>query len=1288
MNKLFITTIITCIIVLTFSTQAQTPYYPQHFVIVVDQGAVQGHPNTHKMYEKLKNYFLKQEPFTNNCEFPKFNPTTDQISIFASIIDGDNYTTIFNNCSPYLTRYQDNEITKIITDALFHERPDYQSYADKGDLESYLTTHLEPLMNKTWKNTEINTTSKIIGLNAYLYPLVINKIKSTTPAEKYYFFIISNFTQQGAERDTDDSQLKPLLGIRTDSKTNIYWDSFKKDVDQLECDFYRHPRPSFFSLPVNNVTQTQKKNNPKIDFFGLKISKLEQASALLTQQPTFQQLKLHGDEFECNPVAISFNHPENMHIIDCWEEIETDDGNTIVHPYKLDKDFRQTKQGQVITYEFEKQNFKLGQLKSGNKITCTYHFYTSITNQQGDTLLPMVFSTQRNEYILRDNDFIPEPEDQSSKTIAWLISVALIVIALLVYFWFKRGKKANAKIQFYFEPVSQERFMDVSNMKVKEYDCWYLDPQADRIATKIEVHGKVTTIQPRFAKDTYRFRVEFMVDDIDHDDNFTFRPKGKDDSGNDYELKQWYLVETDAKGNFNIPIIAYLDTEKHPELTHISNDFWQIDHILETQIHFRAYPIKKDNETLLRVKKRDSEITEKEIWPLHPQQIYKFIARPTFDLRDSWIAFDPGTTGACAAFITGGNIDNDNVHVVTEEVEHSGDYSNEAVFPSRIWITDFARAFRTMNFGQEITNVDSWEEGEDTKDRKDFLFGWRAHRMISRNSFQSIKKLLGYTTPQTIISNGKELSITGKKLAQLLVKGLYNHTRRFINNLVNSNQIQINQIDIRNHYYDQNGNFNPKKAIVAVPNNYTLPKIQEMVDTIKALNQFKEVHFIYESEGVLMEYCHKNWHELDQKQANILLVFDMGGATINVTAFKLTSVKKDNANNITDITVETIGKIGYCVGGDDIDYAIILQIYELSAIKQQFDTADKIKHDMAIHKQLLIKLARELKMDIIAKYNKKDTSILKSKESFDTHINSYAKEMGWDEDMTFNNSDYDIWLNPNKLCQSLIFKDYVYSKVEDSVKELLATLEIKYKISPVEIIYSGRSTLFPHICQSVEKALSDTKYVYNIWHGLETNGSLDADAVKTAVVTGACWYANFSQHITIKHNIITTSFGFLDHKNGQEVFVPIITPKDKFKDGKVERQRNPLSPTLLNEVIFVQMQGSDHKKILSDFRTSSENKHKMNILDKVKPGSNVNSIKIDLDERFNFDYEIDATGSVDAITPDNYPLSRLRRGADVKMEISDENNDSYMFAATSSKEEVRAEQNVIKQASPTIKKRF
>ena len=1262
------------------SLHANPDYYRNHYVIVVDQGAIQSHANTPKLFKDIRDLFVDNKPLTTEPTLD-FDGERDQITIFASgFPHNSGYSNVARKCAS--KAYNENKIAGVLSDHLFHKNglKDFQSA--NLPISEYLNKNLKPLMNHEWR-THYMSGLKLSGFNEYLYPLVLHKLDAKIPAEKYYFIIVSNFNAQGALQTVYEQQVKPLLAN--------YTDAFKRDIQYWISYFYKNDYATGYTsrytvaLPAKGTQEykTFINNNPKINFFKLGVKALESVCVSVQASPRYTQRELHGNTYDVSPSSVVFNHPESLELTSAWVDVEVNGNVVTTLTYDLDKNLFANKEGDLLVYKFdEKKDVYLGDLQPDDVVSTTYHFSSKIMEASGRALLPMNFAASC-AYTMHKNDFVPEPPiiPTWAKFTIWSILI-LLIIGFLYYIWVKRGKVLDIKLSHRFMPVSREKYMDVSDMRVMEYDCWYMDAAAARTHTKLEVHGNLSSVRKIFAQDLYRVRLEFKINDIDYDDNFTFRPRGRDDNGVNYSEGEWYLVEVDTQtGDFNIPIIAYLDTEKHPELKNLDDSFWQEDHVLRVQITFRAYLVEKHDEATLTAKKCDKVLGES-VWASNPQGIYEFIARPTFNLRDSWIAFDPGTSGACAAFITGGNISSpDNIHIVNELISGSvreGGYA--PVFPSKVWITDHARAFKNLKSGDTITDISSWEEAKDQRSHKDFIFGWYADRMIAPNIFQSIKKLLGYTNTQTIIDKeGKDLQISGKLLAQLLVKGLYERAKRYITSLYQEPDSfngkiphQPNPVDIKNHYMDENDELSPQKAIVAVPNNYTLPKIQDMVDTVKALGQFREVHYLYESEGILMEYCRRNWHNLDTKANKLLVVFDMGGATINATAFRLTEIEKDKHNNITNIAISTVGKIGYCVGGDDIDYAIIRQVYALSPIAELYTSEGILKH-MATHKQVLIKMARELKLAIIAKLNKQ-SSILNSKESFYTHIMSYAGVMQWPEEMTFNPLDYDIWMHPRKLClNSQLLQTIVYDKVADSVHELFESMSSEHKHLPVELIFGGRSTLFPYIRETVQRSLpSGTSF--EVWKGFEVDGVLDADAVKTAVATGACWYANFSQHITIKHNIITTAFGYLDHNGGKEVFVPMIKAGDEFTSDVIKETRTPYSPDLLQEVTFVQMQGADHAKILEDFRTSSENKHKMNILDKVSPESVVNKIQISLDERFNFSYEIDTASDVEELTPDTYPQSRLRLGNGVKTEISDENNESYMFAAISTKEEIKIEQ--------------
>ena len=51
-----------------------------------------------------------------------------------------------------------------------------------------------------------------------------------------------------------------------------------------------------------------------------------------------------------------------------------------------------------------------------------------------------------------------------------------------------------------------------------------------------------------------------------------------------------------------------------------------------------------------------------------------------------------------------------------------------------------------------------------------------------------------------------------------------------------------------------------------------------------------------------------------------MLVFDMGGATINATVVKAT---KNHQNRGHKYNIDILGKMGYGIGGDTIDYCLI-----------------------------------------------------------------------------------------------------------------------------------------------------------------------------------------------------------------------------------------------------------------------------------------------------------------------------------------------------------------------------
>ena len=311
-----------------------------------------------------------------------------------------------------------------------------------------------------------------------------------------------------------------------------------------------------------------------------------------------------------------------------------------------------------------------------------------------------------------------------------------------------------------------------------------------------------------------------------------------------------------------------------------------------------------------------------------------------------WMAFDSGTSGSCVAYGLGGTPDRtDTIHMAQNLYQSiDGNWHKTCIFPSKIRITDDSAIFD----GEMVEDAKEYKNG-----KGDFFFGNEAEMFEGANSFQSIKKLLGYTNMQEIIAKGKRRAISGGDLAHLLIKGLCNHFEEYIISNEEPGADIVRNLFYGGDYKKENACFEPSRAIVAVPNNYTMVKIQAMVDSVKRTKLFKEVHYIYESEGVLMTYLQRNWASLSSIANKLIVVFDMGGATINATAFRLNVTTGTNQGHIytRNVEVRTVSKIGFCVGGDDIDFALIKLLLSAPGIKDKIAEKGSEKEFMRKHKK-------------------------------------------------------------------------------------------------------------------------------------------------------------------------------------------------------------------------------------------------------------------------------------------------------------------------------------------------
>ena len=1244
--------------------QKNDVYYDKHIIIAVDQKAAamanKSYGNAMDLlYTALKG--LLEDPSSRDginvsmskisSDF-KFNPETDCISLFAYGIP--------------LGRAYDNAKRdfsfEAISDALVKPRGSYYKGCKRNIVE-FIGEDLkklfkeDPLKRDFDRVYEYNGNGYGIALSHYISPIIIRYINTQVKAKEYYLLIVSDFTSTKGINDAEDrNRINELAGVS--DRGNEKYKTFHIKVNDIEENYVAAEAIKIIPYGFGERRDEKYKNNinKREDFpfiFGQKLllDACMDASVFVSSEIDFKQKELNGTSFRLAPVSITFNHNEGILLDKITFTLKDSNGKQHIYRAYEGKILESLHNSTNKTYQIpEFDNLPMPQLTEGDTLYFEYTFYTTSDSPEMKkhvALLPYIFTANRT-FAVNESVFVPAPIETGGNTLYIIIVFALaLLLGSVVTYWLYRirGKKRKVSLGFSILPISNERFMEVKNNKVLNYDCWYWDGNTRN--RNIHISGEYD-IADKFLAKKYKYIIEFQVIDADTNEDFSFRP-GIDILNSDGSYRSsgvWYEAESYSNNKFHFNANVYISEGTTPSDTKVPK--FEMDNILNLKINVRVKMVDSNNRLIEYIKFNDDKGEETAIYG----KFYTFIVRPKLENSNLWMAFDPGTTGSCVAYgVSSLPNANDDIHLAINHYQDvQGNWHEGVVFPSIIRVNKKSSRL----FGERPAPAESLTEGVEN----DFVFGNTA-LILSKggygaNTFQSIKKLLGYNTPQRIVSeNGKTIEIPGQDLAHMLVRGLYNKVESYISNHAPD--------DLRAMYM-QNGQFAPQRAIVAVPNNYTIVKIQEMVNSVKRMGVFKEVHYIYEAEAVIMTYLRENWVRLledtENMQKRIFVVYDMGGATINATAFKL-KIHIDNYNgnrNIRSIDVETISKVGYCVGGDDIDYALIKMIYNAPSVKAAI-AGDPDVHQKK-YKSGLIEFVRSIKLDWISSSMGNTVTNTNRIEDFWNVIkaNFSKKELG-SVMLPPVHSDNDEKYFKNEGRNHLKMKEYVFQYVKDAVENLFSTLDAN---SDIELIMSGRSVLYPGIYPIVKEAINNSNAAsITLWNGYnDNNGNFDSDKVKSAVATGACWYAMYSDKINIHNNVVTTSFGYIEMINGRQEFRPMIERGEKFNEhGVCKNTIDTLSK--LHYVKFVQMMGMDYNNIWEN-----NIKHKINTIDEIRSQSistAVEKIEITIDNKNNFSYTVHDRDGVTQITKESNPFSRLTNNR-IKTEIIDENSEAYTYA--------------------------
>jgi molecular chaperone DnaK (HSP70) len=976
-----------------------------------------------------------------------------------------------------------------------------------------------------------------VSMSNYVYPIVLSKIDTSKFTEEYVLIILSDFlTGSMHGNKMDFNRIRDIYSYSYDRvlPENSAPNLIKSFTDKLSSAYYKI---DYFEFAFDR-TITQK----PISIIGYKVKPKagnynpEDVAIFIDSDIELIQRGYRSEKFRILESYIRFTHNDNLKPIEVTLKISIPHNGTSTVLFSGTIAKLNAENKWISEYTSDDDLMTLNKSKSLYLIPSLKVNLDTIINKRDFEFIKFEYKVNTS-YSMPDAsplNFVYTAERLISKEnvifktkttiIIMYYVIPIIVLLLIIIYLVIIGKPKKIKLAINGYLDSFETINYKKYGKLlTPYKYW--DSQSDSII----VEGLVI-----YKSNNYLFNwkpeIYFNIQDENIPEGFDLFLKPNFDTTKEF-----------SKGN-----LMSLKAEKHNKLKFVislrQNDI-NIK-LTEPQLITFTISVLIRETRLLFIK---SEIRETIDYKYHIGN----------DLGDLWVSFDPGTTGSCVAI---GN-HAENISIADVSITKS---TGKKIMPSML---TFDHTFNYISGnGHSIENT--------------YKYGSLAYTNWDRAKFkfQSIKKLLGYKDIKEItFSNSSILHLTGKELSSLLVKGLFNELSSFIDRL-------------NNPEFLHNGVFNPQRAVIAIPNNFTISKIQDMVDCLGYLKQFKEVRYVYEAEAVLFYYL-SNYSRFNngdnQFRDENILVFDMGGATINAT---IVSASKIEENHKPVYSIDFLGKIGYGIGGDTIDYCLIKFILGFS------DEYFELKPiNIENNKEQLSKLAQEIKIEMVNNFQQNFDYLL-TYANLQKYINYH---LGLKITIEEESKIYQYFKKDSKgkfkLLAHPLFVNIILNNVKDAVNEVI-NLSDNCKID--KVIFSGRSTFFPYIKETVEKQLKSKD-------STPVKVTLEIEESKTAVAHGACWYGINKNSIRLNNLKTNASFGIkqtLTADTSNVEFIELIQMGYQFDSNnseidKVTGMKN-LSANFAfdgGKVNFYQVMGKDANKILA-----SNQRHKFSKIASIR----------------------------------------------------------------------------------------
>ena len=516
------------------------------------------------------------------------------------------------------------------------------------------------------------------------------------------------------------------------------------------------------------------------------------------------------------------------------------------------------------------------------------------------------------------------------------------------------------------------------------------------------------------------------------------------------------------------------------------------------------------------------------------------------ELSATWVGFDPGTSGSCIA----GGVHGDDI-----VVEQDGD-QHDRITPSLVVFGSFWERSQPPQFQPNQIPASCRLVG--ARAQADFGLPGTA-------SFQSFKRFLGYKEPITLQYGHGTLAFEGRDLSSLLVEHVYENFARH----VAERHPEIHLDDGK------------ARCVVAIPNTFTLSQAQAMRQVVADLGKFAEVRCLTEAEAVFF-YHLSRLREVPADRPRTVMVFDMGGSTMNATILRFKALDLEGRRRYK---VDVLGRMGFGIGGDAIDYYMIRALCRAlrTDFGERFRQHDPFAKGLDPKYQTALKLrwnraANEIKVRHGAMMAKRER--LSASEALLDIINDTVFENRF-EDLAVGDHFRRLfetsapWPEHPLHSQPELLQG-VFLPMDELVREVVRTVP---DLSLDAVIYSGRSCRFPSITDRVRDALRK--------EGKTPREILLPDHdLKSAVARGCCWYGLNHAGILVSAPTTSASYGFRHTPEiGRPDFINLIPAGRMFEaaDGEEtvdsvrgEHAMKPPSDFAFDnrQVVFYQIMGS------------------------------------------------------------------------------------------------------------------